>query len=245
MTSLLGPADASDPSALLPAITQASQRLHATATALPDADWSAPSLCAGWTRGDVLAHLALNAEALSGVVQGAAGAGTPMYPSNEKRDGDIADLAAAGPRAVRERIARANAGLSLSFKQLASVSPDTPFERTPGGPMGTVAILPLLRLRELEIHLVDLDLDDHHWSTWPTSTSAAFLAYDVAKWASVPVRISATDVEGATWTAGAESGADVVEVSGTLHDLAWWATGRDPGPVLSASSGEVPILEAR
>ena len=90
-------------------IARADQALVRTVDALTDADHAGPSLLPGWTRGHLVAHLALNAEALGGVLHGAhLGQPQPMYASPEARDSDIADLAAAGPKvkltAVEPRI---------------------------------------------------------------------------------------------------------------------------------------------
>lgn len=243
VTSLLGPADASDPTALLPIISQATQRLTATARDLADDEWATPSLCAGWSRSHVLAHVALNAEAIAGVVRGLTGEAAPMYASAEVRDADIAGLAAAGPNAIRERLARSSADLSVAFPSLLQASPDSVFEITPGSASRSAGMLALMRLREVEIHHADLDLDAT-WEAWPESTAAAFIAYDAPQWAGAPVRLVADDVDGATWTVGTPSGEDLPEVRGPLRALAWWISGRDAGAVLSSSSGELPKLEA-
>ena len=99
----MGPvSDAADRApALLPAADRALVR---TVDGLDDEAWAAPSLLPGWTRAHVLAHLALNAEGLAGVLDGARrGRPQPMYASAEARDGDIEDLAAAGPAELRDR----------------------------------------------------------------------------------------------------------------------------------------------
>ena len=50
----------------------------------------APSLCAGWSRGHVLSHLARNAEALERVCAAAtSGTGQTMYESDEVRDAEF------------------------------------------------------------------------------------------------------------------------------------------------------------
>ena len=51
-----------------------------------------------------MAHLALNAEALAGVLEGVSqGEPTTMYASDEARDSDIEELAAADAGELRER----------------------------------------------------------------------------------------------------------------------------------------------
>ena len=51
-------------------LTEAGQRLVRTVDGFSGDDWSAPSLLPGWTRAHVVAHLALNGEALGGVLRG-------------------------------------------------------------------------------------------------------------------------------------------------------------------------------
>ncbi len=48
------------------AVESATDTLLATVSRLTDADLDHPSLCEGWTRGHVVAHLARNAEAIAG-----------------------------------------------------------------------------------------------------------------------------------------------------------------------------------
>src|SRR3954466_15583104 len=65
-------------------------RLLATAAALGDDALPEPSLCAGWSRGHVLAHVARNADALVRVCDVAlTGAADTMYDDVESRDADI------------------------------------------------------------------------------------------------------------------------------------------------------------
>src|ERR687898_370646 len=93
-----------------PAVTQlellaaANQRLIRTVDGLDDATFATPSLLPEWTVGHVTAHLALNGEALAGALDGVAtDTGTPMYASQEARDGDIAELGVASPAELRSR----------------------------------------------------------------------------------------------------------------------------------------------
>ena len=51
-------------------LADASNRVIRTVDGLDGDDWSAPSLLPGWTRAHVVAHLALNAEAMSRALHG-------------------------------------------------------------------------------------------------------------------------------------------------------------------------------
>jgi maleylpyruvate isomerase len=224
-------------------ISLATERLLTTADALPDADWGAPSVCVGWTRAHVLAHVALNAEGLGGAVRDLLdGRPTTMYASNDRRDEDIAALAAAEPDSIRGRLRTSAAFFADAVAGLPTLPPDATFDRTPGGIVMPAAIVPTLRLREVEIHHADLDAGYGH-ANWPVETAADFLDRDVGRYDGAGFIAHATDLD-RDWTFGSPA-ADAPVVSGPASALAWWATGRDPGDYLTSSTGTLPIMEGR
>src|SRR6476620_9662092 len=94
----LGPQGAFE---LLP---EATQRLVRTVDGLDDDALAAPSGLPEWTRAHVVAHLALNAEGLAGVLEGrTAREPTTMYRSEQARNDDIRDLARAERTELRDR----------------------------------------------------------------------------------------------------------------------------------------------
>src|SRR3954447_17534264 len=89
---------------LVALLDSGTRRLVRSVDAMDDEQWGRPSLLPGWTRAHVVAHLALNAEALSGALEGVhEGRPVPMYASQEARDRDIAELADAPSSQVRDR----------------------------------------------------------------------------------------------------------------------------------------------
>jgi maleylpyruvate isomerase len=225
------------------ALAAATDRLLTTARTLPAADWAAPSLCAGWTRGHVLAHLALNAEGLAGVLRGIRdGAPATMYPSDEARDGDIDALAEAAPDEVLGRLVAGCASLASVLDVAAGLPTGSTFERTPGGRLMPADGVPHLRLREVEIHHADLGAG-YTASDWPPTTAIAFLHDDAQRYDGPGFHVVATD-EPARWAFGSPA-AGALTVSGPLGALAWWATGRDAAPVVSSTTGTLPSLEGR
>ena len=79
--------DTTSPDVLTAVDAQTAALLH-TARTLDDG--RASSLCAGWTRGHVLTHVARNADGLAALVRSAVdGTGETMYTSPEDRDADI------------------------------------------------------------------------------------------------------------------------------------------------------------
>lgn len=222
-------------------LSVASERLLATAASLPEAAWAEPSLCAGWTRAHVLAHLALNAEGLGGILRGLRdGAPRTMYVSEDRRDGDIDDLvAAAGSAEILERLRTAVAGLA-EVLDVATVLPEgTMFERTPGGRQMSANNVPFLRLREVEIHHADLGAG-YTAADWPPTTALTFLTHSSRQYGGPGFHAVATD-EPARWTFGTPADG-ATTVSGPVGPLAWWATGRDAGSAVVSSDGALPDL---
>ena len=96
--------------------TTSAPRAPSSCSRTPPSGWSArstasttrpspaPSGLPDWTRAHVVAHLALNAEGLASVLTSRIeGEPTSMYRSDEARDGDIDDLAAADRAELRDR----------------------------------------------------------------------------------------------------------------------------------------------
>jgi maleylpyruvate isomerase len=193
----------------------------------------------------VVAHLALNAEGFTGALEGALTARpTTMYRSNEAREEDIARLAAAAPAALTERLGAAVVQLDLLLPQVEEALGSARIERTPGsGRFFTVADVPGLRLREVEIHHCDLGPEAGPYSpaAWPNTFSVDLIERGIQNPGGTSFHLTATDL-GRTWTIG-EPGPSVI---GDSYTLAWWLTGRPPfpgstGPV--SSDGALPRIE--
>jgi len=222
-------------------LAEASQRLIRTVDRLEDAAWAEPSGLPGWSRAHVVAHLALNAEGLAGALGGIVqGEPLAMYASQESRDRDIDDLAAAGPEELRSRLL----GATTDFADALAAVPDdawsTRIERVPGGPTFRAGSVPDMRLREVEIHHTDLDAGYTH-ADW-TPDFAAMLIDSMGKRdaAHEPFTARATDTD-RSWSFGEGAGPTV---SGTSAALAWWLTGRGEGEGLTSDGGELPGIEA-
>src|SRR3954466_12250563 len=79
--------------------------LNRTVDALSVEDLAAPSLLPAWSRAHVVAHLALNGEAMTAVVDGVGRGETPaMYASDQLRNAEIDELARAEPSELRDRL---------------------------------------------------------------------------------------------------------------------------------------------
>jgi maleylpyruvate isomerase len=227
----------------------ATTRLARTIDAFEDDDWAAPSLLPDWTRAHVVAHLALNAEGMSRALHAIIGDDAEegprtMYDSDEQRSSDIADLAAAKPTELRDRLL---AGTSVLNDAIASLPADAwngRVERTPGGRSMATSALPGMRLREVEIHHVDLDAGytTRDWSL----EFAEILLEAMAKRLRPddPFEVKPMDSD-RTWIIGdGESESPVPVVTGPSADLAWWLTGRGAPDSLSCSQGDLPEIGA-
>ena len=221
----------------------ASQRLVRTIDSLPDDAWTRPSLLPRWSVAHVAAHLALNAEALAGVLAGVAHRRpVTMYPSQEARNADIERLAAAEPAEIRDRVF----GSVTLFEEALSALPDevagTEVERTPGSgtffPAGAVGGM---RLREVEIHHADLGAG-YSPADWPEEFTRLLLDHEARRWdGRAGFRAEATDL-GRAW----EFGRPGPTVTGPARELAWWGTGRPAYPGTSGpvcADGEVPQID--
>lgn len=226
---------------LLPAADQALVR---TVDGLPPAAYAEPSLLPGWTRGHVVAHLTLNAEALAVVLDGAhLGHPQPMYASQERRDADIEELAVVDPGEQRERFLAATGAFARAVAAMAEPDWDGTFERTPGARVIRLAAVPLMRLREVEIHHADLDAGYTH-ADWSPAFCRVLLDSATKFETRQTFTALPTDLDG-TWQYGdGAADDDVPVVSGTASALGWWLTGRGCGEGLTSSSGTLPETES-
>ncbi|WP_154605335.1 maleylpyruvate isomerase N-terminal domain-containing protein [Arthrobacter sp. AQ5-05] len=135
---------------------EAQKRLMSRVTQLTDDDVQSPSRLPGWTVGHVMTHLARNADAHARRLSGAlSGHDVPKYESGEQqRRTEIEDGAT---RLAGEIIADLQAsmdGLEEIFTQ--STAAGWPNGHFLGGGHYGVAGCPAHRLREVEMHHVDL-----------------------------------------------------------------------------------------
>ena len=219
---------------------QDGQRLvEAAATGLTDADVRAPSRLAGWSRGHVLTHLARNADALVNLLAWArTGEERPMYASAEQRDADIEAGAGRSADELRADLRES----ARRFDDAATALDDeqwTARVRTRAGREITAAEVPWLRVREVWLHAVDLDvgvpLDDI------PAAIAWRLVEEVAKWMSGRIDTSVELTAAGRPPLRVGTGSAGGELTGSAQQLAGWLTGRcDTAGLLAA--GTIPVL---
>jgi maleylpyruvate isomerase len=231
-------ASVSHPTPTAELVRHASQRLVRTVDSLDDEVWARPSLLPGWSVAHVVAHLALNGEALAGAIVGVVERRpVTMYRSQDARDGDIAALGASEPADVRDRLLAAVTRMEAALGALPSDLGGTKVERTPGSgrffPVGAVASM---RLREVEIHHADLAVG-YSPADWPAEFVDVLLEHESTHWTGAGFCLRATDRD-ASW----DFGAPQPIVSGPGHELAWWATGRPAYPGTTGPTSDDGML---
>ncbi|MGC4111811.1 MAG: maleylpyruvate isomerase family mycothiol-dependent enzyme [Nocardioides sp.] len=235
-------------------VAEASGRVVRAVDALPDSAWDGPSALPDWTRAHLVAHLALNAEALARLLHGvvadpAEDVPRTMYDSDDQRAADIAELASANPSEVRDRLLGATTILADAVAAMPDDAWETRVERTPGGLPMRAASVPGMRWRELEIHHVDLDAG-YAPSDWEPAFAEHLLdAMTKRLHPAEAFEIRPSDSP-RTWVVGpgdASNDSDgeyaVPVVAGPAADLGWWLTGRGAPDSVTCSHGELPPIE--
>lgn len=222
-------------------MVQCTDRLLDTVDGMPDDSPGGLSLLPDWTRAHVLTHLARNADGLVNLALAArTGEDRPMYAGGrEARDADIEAGADRHLGDLRLDLADSAERLLEAFAGF----PDSGLEREVTFASGASAYgweLPILRVREIEIHHVDLDAgySPADWSQEFAGRTLDQLTPFFREARDCPVgTLVATDAEG-RWEIAAAGG----ELTGPRTALMAWLTGRSSGDGLTLSlDEEVPL----
>lgn len=208
-------------------INVATAKLLATAAGLDDVAVAGPCLLPDWDRAMVLTHLAAAADGARRAVE-AAGRGEvgEVYPGGRAaREAEIHSGRGQPAAELERRLRTACSALSTAFAEAAPEVWDAPALH----PSGEVRIGPFLvvgRLREVEVHHVDLRCA-YTPEDWPfqwvvEEMDRAMLALPSRLPPGVAVVLAAKDTD-QHWVAGS---GDAVELSGTTAQLFTWVTGR-------------------
>jgi maleylpyruvate isomerase len=228
-----------DPLDLVDELDRANERLFTSVAKLPDdLAVAAPSLLPHWTRGHVLTHLARQADAMVNLFTWVhTGVETPAYASPQAR---AEGIAAGAGRPLAEQVA----DLRASSDRLMATCRETTAEewtRHLDLPDGTqvAARLPWRRLREVEVHHVDL-LTDYEPGDWPEAFAHRLLHEVAAGLTGVDLTL---EVAGIGHPVLIGSGGTLV--AGSAATLAAWLTGRSDGYDLTVpGGGALPTLPA-
>ncbi|WP_248965564.1 maleylpyruvate isomerase N-terminal domain-containing protein [Sphaerisporangium perillae] len=207
--------------ALRAELTAATNRLLATTTAMSGSDVTAPSLLPGWTRGHVLTHIARNADSHVNLVTWAkTGMYTPQYPTLGAREAEIEQGAG---RPLEEQHADLAAG-AARLDEAVGAMPAEAWTATVQGmrpPEHPAWYLLVRRIREVEIHHVDLDAG-YTWADWPEAFVRRELHDAMATWPHADSAVGAVHADDRTWTGLGDGPA----VEGAAPAVLAWVTGR-------------------
>ena len=220
-------------------MARATDRLLATVDGFSDADVRAPSGLPGWTRAHVLTHVARNADAVANLAHWArTGEERPMYAGGAAgRDAAIEEGAARHIGDLRLDIDESAERLLAAFTGFSAEG----LAREVEGMRGARFVgweLPQIRLREVEIHHLDLDAGytSADWSPAFAARTLDTVAPAFLARGDCPVS-ALHDTEGGVWQVGAAG----PTLSGPTPELAAWLVGRSDGAALRPSPpGVVP-----
>jgi maleylpyruvate isomerase len=240
------------------AVCRATRGVLQTIEGIDDTQASEPSRLPGWSRAEVVTHLARNADAIRTMVEAASrDQVAPMYPSVEARAAGIAAGRGASADALRSDLAGAHNRLVDAWNTLA---PDA-WERVGrASAMRTMREFVWVRRREVEVHHVDLGLG-YEPSDWPVAFVGSALDEILP---SLPSRAAATrpildidyrvlttdhdrawrvQLRGRDVTVVEDDGGQVDgEASGWGCDIAAWLYGRDPKGGGIVATGDLGVL---
>jgi maleylpyruvate isomerase len=213
-------------SPLLARIEAATTKLLADAAKLDDATVAQPSLLSGWDRAMVLTHLAANAAGLRRVVEAARrGEVGEFYPGG--RAARDAEIEAGRGRPALELEGRLREASEQAMASLLA-APDEVWTAPAVHPIGEMPVgtMVVARLREVEVHHVDLDVgySPAHWPTeWVIEEmDRSMLDLPSRLPPGLAVVLAATDTD-QHWVAGS---GEAVELAGPTWELFAWVTGR-------------------
>ena len=142
-------------------VADATRRFLAAISPLTDEQMSVPSRLPAWSRGHVATHIARNADAMVNLcVWASSGVQSPMYRSQEERDSQIELGARRNASQIVTDVSDSAERLAVAFEALSDSALKSLIRRGAAavGPLSPASAIPWLRLKEVEIHLVDLDL---------------------------------------------------------------------------------------
>jgi len=218
--------------------TEATQRLLGYTIAFTESEWHQPSRLPGWSRAHVATHLARNADYFRSVLNALlAGGSQPELADAAERRSSL-ELGA-DRRGLELQIDLDGAAGALQTT-IESVSDWTPLFRVDGVEL-PLEVLPLVRLHEVEVHL--LDLDGGFTADGVPDEPASWLL----KWAMFRLRnapLPAIELVGDSLNSPIGTGTEAPRrVEGSDASLWAWLTGR-AGPEIVAGAGDLrlPLL---
>ena len=149
----------------IPVVAAQSAHMVHTFRAWPQAYWSRPAFCPGWSAADAVAHLASGGEFYAQVIS-AGRSGTPQLPwgastateFREARQAAVRQLIDAGPAALIEGFARSAARLQEVLESLQEAD----LAKAAWHPRGLIPIGSWIGMRLIELGAHDWDIRQPH-----------------------------------------------------------------------------------
>jgi maleylpyruvate isomerase len=189
-----------DPSAAVELCHAAHGRLLTTVATVTEVQVLLPSRLPGWTIGHVVAHLARNADGHTRRLEAALrGEDVPRYPGgNAQRNAEISQGAVRPATELLAELRVSQERLEVAWDESAAANWPHPEFR--GNDLWPATASPVRRLREVEMHHVDLGLG-YKPSDWPSE----YVAWELPMLlATVPERAQRPDdsIDLVVWLAG-------------------------------------------
>ncbi len=205
-------------------LTSATTRFMATIAPLSDEEMSAASRLPNWTRGHIATHIARNADAMVNLCTWAkTGVQLPMYASQEERDRDIELGSGRSAAEIVADVDESASRLTAAIESLDEAARKAMIRRgaAAAGPAFPAIQIPWMRIREVEIHLVDLGLGPT-FSDTPIEFLTALLAEEIPNFDSRMAGLTLNCSEGSQFKIG--DGHQLI--NGTIGDITAWLLGR-------------------
>ena len=188
----------------------------------------------------MIAHIALNAHSVVNLLEWArTGRENPQYPSAEARAADIERLSTRTLAEHLEALEEASERFHTAAREMPDDRWDFPVSGIGGSPQPARLFL-FGRLREVEVHHVDLDAG-YDSSAWPDAFVQEALKGVPSRFADrvEPFEVEVTDL-GMTLAVG--GGPPTTCVIGRGHEVFLWLLGRSSGTSLRTIDGTLPSL---
>lgn len=201
------------------------------------------SLLPHWSRAYVVSHVCANAQAIGRLLYWAeTGVATPMYPSMEERDREIAEGSTLSLTELTTWYLESDSAIHQAFANLSYDAWEHRVVTAQGREVPAVETL-WMRSREVCIHAVDINLGVT-FSDLPEGFLARLAGEATTRHSANPElrgSISLSTDDGLTaWQIG-HGNADEA-VSGSLADLTQWLVGRGAHRLQTISGSPVPTL---
>jgi maleylpyruvate isomerase len=201
-----------------------------------------PSGLVGWTRRHMIAHVGLNARALSRLVRWAAtGERTPMYADDRARAAEIKQGAVLSAPELRELVRTEQSRLRAALDRLDEAGRDATVV-TGLGRQVPAREIPWLRTREVWVHAVDL-CDGADFPDFPADLLDALITDVTATWRrrrQQPALVVAPTDRDREWKVDVPG--TPIRVLGRADDLARWLTGRGAREVRTSDGTPMPDI---